>query len=51
MNVIKGHDLDINNTVVFEDAVSGVQSAKAGGFYIGISRSNNTFELEKLGQI
>ena len=50
MNVIKGHDLDINNTVVFEDAVSGVQSAKAGGFYtIGISRSNNTFELRKAG--
>ena len=50
LNVIKGHDLDINNTVVFEDAVSGVQSAKAGGFYtIGISRSNNTFELRKAG--
>lgn len=50
LNVIKDHDLDTRNTVVFEDAVAGVQSAKAGGFYtIGISRSNNKLDLEKAG--
>lgn len=42
LNAAKALKLDVKNCIVFEDAIVGVQAAKAGGFVcVGIDRHNN----------
>lgn len=48
--VAAAHGLDPRKTTVFEDAVAGVQAAKAGGFYcVGLSRDGNVHDLRAAG--
>lgn len=42
LNAARALNLDTRNCIVFEDALAGVQAAKAGGFFcVGIDRHNN----------
>lgn len=42
LNAARAINLDVKECIVFEDALSGVQAAKAGGFCcVGINRHNN----------